>query len=167
MKLTTADVVKTDQPCPILNDILNNFVKMTVFWKRPQPVPAARLHQDNVDIKWLGPTMEAITGLPWDEQNMPDDRRTLQPRAAGHLLWILASVLEADTIPPTSIVPTSLGGVTAEWHVNGYDLDIVCDPDGSILFYFCDPQGNEHEEPVEESMEKLKTCVMRLPLERQ
>ena len=118
------------------------------------------------NIAWLNPTMEAIMGLPWEEKNLPDDRQPPEPRAAAQLLWAMVDILEADTTPPTSIVPTSTGGVTAEWHVNGYDLDIVCDPDGSVLFYFLDPNGNEYEGPGEDSTQEIRNFVHSLPSKR-
>jgi hypothetical protein len=164
-------MVKTNEPCPKLNDMFNNFVERTVFWKRRLLGPVASRPQEQTEeacgnITWLNPTMEALTGLPWGEDNLPDDRQPPEPRAAAHLLWVLVDVLEANTIPPTSIIPTSSGGVTAEWHVNGYDLDIVCDPDGRVLFYFLDPSGDEYEGPGEESMQKIRNFVKCLPSKR-
>ena len=169
--MTTADMVRTNEPCPIINDMFNNFVESAVFWKRRILVPAVsqpreQLEEGYGNIAWLNPTMEAIMGLPWEEKNLPDDRRPPEPRAAAQLLWAMVDILEADTIPPTSIVPTSTGGVTAEWHVNGYDLDIVCDPNGSVLFYFLDPNGNEYEGPGEDSMQEIRNFVHSLPSKR-
>ena len=169
--MTTADIIRTNEPCPIINDMFNNFVERAFFWKRSILAPPASRPQEQTgegcgEITWLNPTMEAIIRLPWEEENLPDDRRPPEPRAAAQLLWAMVGVLEANTIPPTSIIPTSRGGVTAEWHVNGYDLDIVCDPDGSVLYYFLDPTGNEYEGPGEESMEKIRNFVHRLPAKR-
>ena len=61
-------------------------------------------------LRWLRPTMEGLCQLPWDDSNPPDGRKPLEGRAAAHLLWLLCEVLEKDTIPPTSIVPTWRGG---------------------------------------------------------
>lgn len=169
--MTTADMVETNEPCPKLNDMFNSFVARTASWRRQLLDSAASRPQEQTDegyrnIAWLNPTMEAITGLPWEEKNLPDGRQPPEPGAAAHLLWVMADLLEANTTPPTSIVPTSTGGVTAEWHVNGYDLDIVCDPDGSVLFYFLDPNGNEYEGLGEDSMPEIRNFVHSLPSQR-
>ena len=170
-KVTTADMVRTNEPCPIINDMFNNFVERAVFWKRRILVPVVSQPREQLEegcgnIAWLNPTMEAIMALPWEEKNLPDDRQPPEPGAAAQLLWAMIDVLEVNTIPPTSIVPTSRGGVTAEWHVNGYDLDIVSDPDGSVLYYFLDPNGDEYEGPGEESMQEIRNFVHSLPSKR-
>ena len=38
--MTTADMVRTNEPCPIINDMFNSFVERAVFWKRSILVPA-------------------------------------------------------------------------------------------------------------------------------
>ena len=117
-------------------------------------------------LRWLRPTMEGLCQLPWDDSNPPDGRKPLEGRAAAHLLWLLCEVLEKDTIPPTSIVPTWRGGVTAEWHVNGFDLEIEADPCGTLEYNFAGPGIEEYEGPVDDNLENLKTHVGLLPGER-
>ena len=63
--MTTADMVRTNGPCPIINDMFNNFVESAVFWKRRILVsavsqPREQLEEGCGNIAWLNPTMEAI-----------------------------------------------------------------------------------------------------------
>ena len=97
-EMTTADMVRTNGPCPIINDMFNSFVERAVFWKQSILVPAVsqpreQLEEECGNITWLNPTMEAIMGLPWEEKNLPDDRRPPEPRAAAQLLWAMVDIL--------------------------------------------------------------------------
>ena len=67
-------------------------------------------------IQWLEATAKALNRLPWQETNLPDGRMPPKPEAAAALLWLLLNALEDNTIDPTAIIPTSRGGVAAEWH---------------------------------------------------
>ena len=87
-------------------------------------------------IQWLESTTKALNRLPWQETDLPDGRIPPKPEAAAELLWLLLNALEDNTIDPTAIIPTSRGGVAAEWHVGGIDLEIECDPDGAIEYNF-------------------------------
>ena len=83
------------------------------------------------------------------------------------LIALLSAVLEKDTIPPSSVNTTCAGGVAAEWHLQGTDLEISCEPDGSIEFSFEDPTGLEIEEAAVGDLTNLRQCVARLPGRRQ
>lgn len=69
-----------------------------------------------------------------------------QPAAVEKLLRVLAEILDSQA-PPPSIVPTHEGGVQAEWHCNGVDLEIEVTPAGAIEYYFRSPL-EEHEDRV-------------------
>ena len=86
--------------------------------------------------------------------------------SAARLLWLLCEVLEEDTVPPTSIIPTWRGGVTAEWHVNGFDLEIESYPSGTMEYNFVGPGNVEYEGPVDDNLENLRSHVKLLPEER-
>ena len=75
----------------------------------------------------------------------------------------VAERLEDNTIDPTAIVPTSSGGVAAEWHAGGVDLEIECSPDGTIEYNFAGPESEEYEGPVNEDLSQLKRHVGMLP----
>jgi hypothetical protein len=50
----------------------------------------------------------------------------VRPELATALLRLLVEIMDDDTPPPT-VVPTASGGLQAEWHRKGYDLEIeVC-----------------------------------------
>ena len=113
--------------------------------------------------KWLKPTIAAMSRLPWDESNIPDGGTAPQPKAAAELLWLLVGTLDNNTIPPTSIGPTWKGGVTAEWHANGFDLEIECDPEGNKTYYFNGPEIEEYEGPIEDNLTQLQQHFRMLP----
>ncbi len=60
----------------------------------------------------------------------------------------MLNTLNDSTIGPTAIIPTSRGGVAAEWHAEGVDLEIECDPEGTIEYNFAAPGTEEYEGPA-------------------
>ena len=78
---------------------------------------------------WFLPTVQAMLGLValpagWDSRSAAPTRRRTVERA----LRLLAGILDTQTSPP-SVVPTVLGGVQAEWHLGGLDVEIEFFPD--------------------------------------
>ena len=126
-------------------------------------VPTTGQAQEPPDIQWLESTTRAVNRLPWLESNLPDGRVVPKPEAAANLLWLLLNVLEDSTIDPTAIIPTSRGGVAAEWHIGGIDLEIECDPDGTVEYNFAAPDAEEYEGPVDADLSQLKRHVGMLP----
>ena len=119
----------------------------------PQPTPSM----------WVEPTIKAILALPWDRDNWADGATRTQPEAAANLLWVLMNTLNDDTPPPTSIVPTWRGGVHAEWHIAGFDLEIESDPSGEIEYNFVGPGIEEYDGPLADNLEQLKKHASLLP----
>ena len=128
-----------------------------------QAVPDAGEVQEAPVIQWLEATTKAVNRLPWHETNLPDGRIPPKPEVAAELLWLLLNALEDNTIDPTAIIPTSSGGVAAEWHVGGVDLEIECGPDGTIEYNFAGPESEEYEGLVDEDLSQLKRHVGMLP----
>ena len=118
-------------------------------------------------VRWWDATVDAVCGLPWGEFDLRDGRKPLDPVAVGDMLLLLREVLTDSTLPPTSIIPTWRGGVTAEWHVNGFDLEVGSDPDGTKTYFFAGPVGPESEGLVSEGLEELKLFVTQLPAFRE
>ena len=114
-------------------------------------------------IKWLEPTTKALNRLPWQETDLPDGRIPPKPEAAAALLWLLLNTLDDSTIDPTGIIPTSRGGVAAEWHLGGVVLEIECDPDGTIDYNFAAPGTEEYEGPAGPDLSQLRQHVGMLP----
>jgi len=92
---------------------------------------------------WFGPTISAIANLNWDDSDWKDGAEPPHPVAAARLLLLLSRILEDDA-PPPSICPTWRGGVQAEWHPHGCDLEIEAVPDGSFEYYLA--RGDEEYE---------------------
>ena len=123
--------------------------------------------EEAAEPKWLKPTIAAMSRLPWDETNIPDGGTAPQPKAAAELLWLIVGTLDNSTIAPTSIGPTWKGGVTAEWHVSGFDLEIECDPEGNKTYYFNGPEIEEYEGPIEDDLTRLQRHFRMLPDHRE
>ena len=169
--MTTATPDMTAPQRSVPDDVLRSFAEKAIIGSRVSLTFSA-VPRDNPGepgrpgIRWLGPTTAAMARLPWFETNLPDGRTPPQPEAAAALLWLLTMALDDNTIPPTGIIPTWRGGVTAEWHVNGFDLEIECDPSGTIEYNFAGPGIEEYEGPVDETLSQLKRHVRMLPPDR-
>lgn len=106
---------------------------------------------------WFGPTISAITNLNWDDGDWKDGAEPPNPVAATRLLLLLTQIL-GDDAPPPSICPTWRGGVQAEWHPQGCDLEVEAVPDGSFEYYFaCGDE--EYEGPLEADLDRLKRQI--------
>ena len=164
--MTTTASDHASVPSEIWDDLLSSFAAkaspraVTLSF---QAVPETGDAQTPPVIQWLESTAKALNRLPWQETNLPDGRMPPKPEAAAALLWLLLNALEDNTIDPTAIIPTSRGGVAAEWHVGGIDLEIQCDPDGTIEYNFAGPGIEEFEGPVEPDLRQLKQHVGMLP----
>ena len=161
--MATAIPDRTEPQYTVPDDMLRSFAEKAINGAVLRDNPGG---SSNPEIRWLGPTTSAIARLPWFETNLPDGRNPPQPEAAAQLLWLLVRSLDDDTIPPTGIVPTWRGGVAAEWHVGGFDLEIECDPNGTIEYNFTGPGIEEYEGPVDETLTQLKRHVRMLPRDR-
>ena len=147
-----------------MDELLTSFAaKARTVTFRFQTVPATGAAKEPPVIQWLEPTTKALTRLSWQETNLPDGRVAPKPEAAAALLWLLLNALDDNTIAPTAIIPTSRGGVAAEWHVGGFDLEIECDPAGGIEYNFAGPGIDEYEGPVDSALSQLTQHVAMLP----
>ena len=104
--------------------------------------------------EWLESTTKALTKLPWEQTNLPDGATPPQTNAAAALLRLLPAVLN-DNTPPPSITSTWQGGISAEWHINQIDLEITCQPDGTMEFYFARSESEDETIPPEEEDEGI------------
>ena len=123
--------------------------------------------QGPTDKQWLRPTISAIINLPWGETNLPDDRKPPQYDTAAELTLLMLRNLDDDIPPPTSVNPTGDGGVTAQWHLKGYDLEIFCEP-ATRPEYYLKTEHTEFEGPVynEESPDQLQAHLKLMPREQ-
>ena len=112
--------------------------------------------------QWLRPTIQRTLILLWDDDNWNDGTKPIEPAAVANLLSLLVFILD-DTAPTPTIVPTWRGGVQAEWHTNGVDLEIEVDPtEPAQYFFFSHTNEEEYEEPVAGNLEQLVGLAGRL-----
>lgn len=166
--MTTTTSSRAESERTVIQEIFRSLVEREIEGRSVgvtfQAVPTEKT---GGDIGWLEFVTREMASLPWYESNLPDGRTPPQPRAAVGLISLLAEVLESDTIAPTSINTTWPGGVAAEWHIGGIDLEIACQPDGTTEFSFEDRLGEEYEGTAAEDIAQLKQFIGRLPGSRQ
>ena len=139
-------------------EMLRNF---TTEEAAPQPEKA-----DRPAPQWATFVTRQLARLPWHDTNLPDGRTPPQPEAAVGLIGLLTTVLEHDTISPSSVNATWAGGVAVEWHLRGIDLEISFESDGTAEFSFEDQAGQETEGEVTSNLTALRECVAKLPKSR-
>ena len=164
--MTTTPSSRGPVPSEVWDELLMSFA-VKARPNAPQAstdaAPRTGEHEERGNIRWLKSTTKALNRLPWEETNLPDGRIPPKPQAAAGLLWLLLNVLGDNTIGPTTIIPTSSGGVAAEWHLEGLDLEIECDPDGTIEYNFAGPGFEEYEGPADPDFSQLKHHIGMLP----
>lgn len=84
---------------------------------------------------WLEETLNRMESLPFNKDNWSDGAKKTDRKAVDRLVEVLAQILPDDA-PAPAIVPTWLGGVQAEWHRNGIDLEISANPREPVEYYF-------------------------------
>ena len=164
--MTTTPSNRRPVPSDVWDELLMSFAakaRPSTLKASFETVPRTDGQEEQTTIKWLEPTTKALNRLPWQETNLPDGRVPPKPEAAAALLWLLLNTLDDNTIDPTAIIPTSRGGVAAEWHTGGVDLEIECDPDGPIEYNFAAPGTEEYEGPVGPDLSQLRRHVGMLP----
>ena len=96
--------------------------------------------------KWAGSVLQSLAerwgALPgWDSyQATPTN-----PRLVAKLLNILSDLMQDDSGSP-QITPLADGGVQAEWHHHGKDLEIVVPAEGEPTYYYFDDATSAEEE---------------------
>ena len=112
------------------------------------------------DTKWFRPALEAMLDLRSRSSAPGWEFKKTRISALDAMLSVLANTLDSQTPPPT-IVPTWGGGLQAEWHRNGVDLEIEVGPDGKAEYYFFS-ESEEIESPVWDDLARLARCVRAL-----
>jgi hypothetical protein len=132
------------------------------------PVAASPQNSLEVDVSrgsslWLRPTAHAldrVVRLPknWDSNGaLPIQRKAVE----NALRW-LDRLLDEETFPP-AIVPTVVGGVQAEWHMAGLDIEIDFGPDGNSYVALDDQiDGTSWEGELRANTELLLRAIPRL-----
>ena len=88
--------------------------------------------------KWLNQTVSELVRLLWLPKGWNSENpEQINPRAVERMLELLLVILEPDSPPPT-VVPTTRGGVQAEWHQNRIDLEVESFNSSKVEYYFSD-----------------------------
>ena len=165
--MTTTIYDGTASERAIIRDILWSIAEKEITRRKPDAAPrAAPRGECGKEKGWLEVVTERVSRLPWYEGNLPDGRTPPQPKAAVEMLTLLATVLEHETISPSSVNTTWSGGIAVEWHIGGIDLEIACQPDGTADYSFEDRLGEENEGSAWEDMIQLRQFIGRLPTNR-
>ena len=109
---------------------------------------------------WFRPTLEAMLDLRSRSSAPSWESEKIQDSAMDAMLNVLAKALDSQTPPPT-IVRTWDGGLQAEWHRNGVDLEIEVGPDRKAAYYFFS-ESEEIERPVWDDIARLAGCAKAL-----
>ena len=114
---------------------LSNATSATLFYQGSENVQVEVNQMFHLEelcrSAWFYPTLDSMLAL-----------RPAADKTIGRMLEILSEILNEHT-PPPSIVPTWCGGIQAEWHRNGVDLEIEVFPSGEIEYFFKGPDGEQ------------------------
>lgn len=66
--------------------------------------------------------------------------------------------------PAPAITPTSGGGMSVEWHVGGYDLEVKFSSDGTRSYFYVEPDGTEAEGDAGRDEDAVARWVSELPV---
>lgn len=96
--------------------------------------------------QWASPVLQSISER-WGAKPGWDSYRALptNPQLVAKLLNILSDLMRGDFSPP-QITPLADGGVQAEWHHGGQDLEIVVPALDDATYYYFNRETNEEEE---------------------
>jgi hypothetical protein len=79
-----------------------------------------------------------------------------------NLLNILLEIMQEDYAPP-QVTPLADGGVQAEWHSAGHDLEIVVSADERpAYYYFNHESGKDEEAEMEAQYARVQDLIRRL-----
>ena len=109
---------------------------------------------------WFQPTLDAISNLPWNTDDWALVSNHIRTEVVVRMLKVLAIILD-EHAPPPSIVPTWEGGLQAEWHRNGVDLEIEVLLSGEVEYFFSGP-NDEQEGRANDDIHKLTEYAQTL-----
>jgi hypothetical protein len=109
---------------------------------------------------WADPVLRSLSerwGVKpgWDSYDA-------QPTSIEHVVLLLnyLSVLMEDVSTPPIVTPLADGGVQAEWHRNGNELELVVPADEPARYYFHNATTKvEEEETLESNYARVKKLI--------
>jgi hypothetical protein len=111
-------------------------------------------------IRGLRPRAKELLGLPekWDGYRAP----RIDSQTVATMLAALAETMPINAPLPT-LIPTPQGGVQAEWHEGGFDIELEINPGEPIEFWYRDLRlAEEGEFIISHDLEPLRTVFARL-----
>jgi hypothetical protein len=112
---------------------------------------------------WIEATVGSLVDLPWERDGWQQGAIATKKEAVSWLLIVLSVSLRPNSPVPV-IGPMWDGGVVAEWHQNGIDIEIAVSPDGSMAWSFADFEtGNEEEDEgnIVDKLQQIQTFKLR------
>jgi hypothetical protein len=112
---------------------------------------------------WAGPVFESLAER-WGARPGWDSYRAkpTSPSLVVKLLNVLFNVMEGED-PPPQITPLEDGGVQAEWHNHGLDLEITVPADEDATYYYFNRLTEEEEESnVSDRDDRVQALIRRL-----
>lgn len=96
--------------------------------------------------RWAGAVLQSLSDR-WGTQPGWDSYRALPTNSqlVVKLLNILSDLMQQNYVPP-QVTPLADGGVQAEWHSQGQDLEIVVTADDQPTYYYFDRASGAEEE---------------------
>ena len=111
---------------------------------------------------WCFPVAQSLARVLQLEPNWDSyGGRPVNAHEAEGLLKLLRDVMGHST-PAPAIVPTNRGGVQAEWHRNGIDLEIETLRPSRFHVTFGDSDGIEWDAEVASDLSQLAPIIKRL-----
>jgi len=100
------------------------------------------------DMEWLEPTFARIGNL-FTIEATDYGHASPDPELVAEALMFFSTVLTPDAAPP-SLAPLNDGGIQAEWHCGGLDVEVIfsADPDERGIFVRDKETGGEHDLPL-------------------
>ena len=124
------------------------------------PVAFTYTSVDNRLPHWAGPVLQSLSDR-WGATVGCDSygAQPTNPQLVAKLLNILSELMQPTYLPP-QITPLADGGVQAEWHVLGRDLELVVAADGHPTYYYFDPgAGAEEEAEIDPNYARVQALI--------
>jgi hypothetical protein len=113
--------------------------------------------------RWAAPVLQSLSDR-WGARPGWDSYRAqpTNPQLVVKLLNILSDLMQ-QTYPPPQITPLADGGVQAEWHSRGQDLEIVVTENERPAYYYFDQESRAEEEAeIEPNYAHVQDLIGRL-----
>lgn len=125
-----------------------------------RPLEFSYSSYDTVLPSWIPHVFQSLSER-WGDRHGWDgyDARPTSPDSVVTILNILSDVMNNDSIAP-QITPLADGGVQAEWHLAGHDLEVAVSADDPPTYYHFNSEANtEDESEVGPAINHIRTLI--------